>query len=153
MYDRSFSSCPAICKPLVIQTRVFRELRLPFPVFRKLTCVLSCSMRWRLNLITSSSRAFAGLFRDFPNCHNLFGWLRCTFSLRNTVIFKSRSLASPPGSRSHVSLLTRSVTVRDSSHGTFHNHLKTPWAVCAREQICIHLSLCSVSIIGMIYST
>lgn len=47
----------------------------------------------------------------------------------------------------------RSVTVRDSSHGTFPNHLKTLWAVCARERVCIHLNLCSVSIIRMIYST
>lgn len=47
----------------------------------------------------------------------------------------------------------RSVTVRDSSHGTLPNHLKPLWAVCAREQVCIHLNLCTVSIIRMIYST
>lgn len=156
LYDRSFSSCPAICKHLVMQTRAFRELRLPFPVFLETHLCLSCATLrrfWGLNLITCSGpsvrRGYFGIFLIVTTCLDDCDALSpcgAPSSLNHAHSLRPRGLeaASPyPGSFCY-------------SQGFLSRHIsqsfKNPVSGL-REQISIHLNLCSVSIIRMIYST
>lgn len=90
-----------------------------------------------------SGRAFAGLFQDFLIVTTCLGYCAALSSCWTQSSLNHTHSGCLRASGPRLLTQTCSVTVGDCSHGTFHNHLKTLWALCAREQICIHLDLCS----------
>lgn len=90
-----------------------------------------------------SGRAFAGSFQDFLIVTTCLGYCDAPPSCRTQSSLNHARSTRPRASKPRLLTQPCSVTVGDCSHGTFPNHLKTLGALCTREQICIHLNLCS----------